>query len=148
MSRRFTKPTLPGLQHLNGNLLCAVDCETTGLIPGKHDIWQICVLPLDADIKPLKTIMPFYVELRVKRPENIDHKAIKIAKVNWLEKQTRALEPFMAADLFDEWFEKLGLPLGKKIVPLGQNWPFDREFILEWLGHETFHQLFFPHYRD
>ena len=58
------------------------------------------------------------------------------------------MEPYQAADLFDEWFQKLGTKIGKKIAPLGQNWPFDRAFILNWLGQETFNQMFDPRYRD
>ena len=44
------------LVHLNGDLLCAVDCETTGLNCKEHDIIQVCVLPLDSQIQPLKEI--------------------------------------------------------------------------------------------
>ena len=148
MSRRFTRETLPGMRHLNGNLLCAIDCETTGFIPGCHDIWQIAILPLDSNIKPLKGIMPFYMDLQIKRPENIDPAAIKLAKVDFAKRQQRALDPWTVADQFDEWFEKLGLPLYKKICPLAQNWVFDRAFVIEWIGMETFDQLFSPHYRD
>ena len=148
MSRRFTKPTLSAMRHLNGNLLVAVDTETTGFVPGHHDIWQIAVLPLDSKIKPYKGIMPFYVDMQVKRPENIEKEAVKLSKGEFAKRQQRALDPWTAADMFDEWFENLGLPMYKKLVPLAQNWPFDREFITDWLGRETFFQLFHPHYRD
>ena len=47
-----------GMIHLNGNILCAVDVETTGLEVGFHEIWQIAVLPLDSNIKPNKDILP------------------------------------------------------------------------------------------
>jgi len=125
-----------------------VDVETTGLEVGKHEIWQICVLPLDSLYKPSRVYSPFYQELRVSRLEKFDHKAIKIPRNDFAIRQKRALDPFTAADLFEEWVAKLELPIYKKIVPLAQNWPFDREFIKEWLGYHSFHDFFHPHYRD
>ena len=40
------------------------------------------------------------------------------------------------------------LPIYKKIYPLASNWPFDRSFLVDWLGPESFEQFFGPHYRD
>lgn len=137
-----------GMTHLNGNLLCAVDVETTGLVPGHHDIWQVAILPLDSFIKPLKSILPFYMDIRIKFPENIDPKAIKLPRSEFARRQQCAIEPFNCADLFDEWFDRLKLPIYKKIVPLAQNWPFDRGFLIEWLGRASFEHTFHPVYRD
>lgn len=135
--------------HLNGNVCCAVDVETTGLIAGYHEIWQICVLPLDSLYKPSKEIMPFYQELKISKPDLIEKNAIRGVDRNaFAIKQKRALDPFDAADLFEEWFLRLKLPIYKKIVPLAQNWPFDRAFLLEWLGFSSFNDFFHPHYRD
>jgi len=136
-----------GMIHLNGNLLCAVDVETTGLEAGYHEPWQIAILPLDSNIKPAKVILPFYVNLKINYPERIEPKAIK-NKTAFAQIQQRALDPFTAADLLDNWFTRLQLPIYKKICPLAQNWPFDKSFIKEWLGTKNFEYLFSPHYRD
>lgn len=58
------------------------------------------------------------------------------------------VDKYVAAELLEEWFEKLGLPDYKKIMPIAHNWVFDRSFLYEWLGHETFEYVFHPHYRD
>ena len=134
--------------HLNGNILAAVDVETTGFIAGFHDLWQVCVLPLDSNIKPSKDIMPFYMNLKVKRPENIVKAAIKLNNTNFYELQQRAIDPWMAADMFEEWFEALKLPIYKKICPLACNYSFDKSFLIDWLGHESYEQFFGPHIRD
>jgi len=139
---------IKSLQHLNGNILCAVDVETTGFIPGYHDIWQIAVLPLDNFIKPSKDIIPFYIDLKVKRPENIEPEAVKLNRTDFYKRQLRAIDPWAAADMFDEWIQKLNLPIRKGICPLASNWPFDRSFIIDWLGRESFEQFFSPWYRD
>ncbi len=134
--------------HLNGNILCVIDVETTGLDPKKNDIWQVCILPLEATYKPTKEVLPFYMDMKAWRPENIQKGAIKLNRIEFAQKQQRALDPWTCADMFDEWFQKLNLPIYKKIIPLAQNWPFDREFLKEWLGQESFEQFFSPLYRD
>jgi len=59
-----------------------------------------------------------------------------------------ATEPFKGADMFVEWFENLGLGVGKKIAPLGHNYPFDRGFLVDWLGDSTYNQVFDYNIRD
>lgn len=136
------------MQHLNGNLLVAVDVETTGLEPGFHEIYQVAILPLDSNIKPCRDIVPFYLDLLITRPENIDKKAIKMNKIVFAQRQQRSIDPFTAADMLDDWFDRLKLPIYKRFCPLAQNWPFDRSFLTAWLGIDSFEHLFSPLYRD
>ena len=137
-----------GLIHINNNILCAVDVETTGLVAGWHDIYQIAILPLGPDLRPMKDVIPLYLDLQVTSPERIDKKAVKMNREQFALKQQRALDPWTGADLFDQWFERLDLPTYKKIMPLAQNWPFDRAFIAHWLGKENFEHTFSVLYRD
>ncbi len=136
------------MTHMNHNLLCAVDVETTGFDPKRHEIIQICVLPLDSNIQPLKEYMPFYIDLKPNRVENIDPEAIEINKSRLAKLILAGLDQDCAVDLFYNWFQKLNLGQKKKIVPLAHNWPFDRSFIINWLGHTMFDECFHFHYRD
>lgn len=136
------------LVHLNGSVMCAIDCETTGTDPMKHDIIEISIVPLDSNLKPIQTIMPFCMLLQPGRPQNIKQSATRIHGHTRAELERDGIEPMKAADLFDEWFERLKLPFGKRIVPLAHNWPFDRSFIKQWLGEEHFNQYFSALYRD
>lgn len=137
-----------GMTHLNNNLMCVVDCETTGDTPGHHDVYQVCVLPLNADLKPFKDLAPFYCDMQLKRPENIDPDVYRKHKQQICTAQIGGLDPYRAADLFDEWFQKLHLPYKKQIVPIAQNWPFDRGWLIDWLGKVSFQEYFSPLYRD
>jgi DNA polymerase III epsilon subunit-like protein len=47
-----------------------------------------------------------------------------------------------------EWFEKLKLAQYKRIIPIAQNWPFDRAFLTAWLGRLTYEMIFDRHFRD
>lgn len=142
------------MQHLNGHLLCVVDTETTGLISGYHDVIQVCVLPLDSNIRPLvhDGILPFVMKLKPKRPQNADPEAMKINKLSLADLIVNGFDPDSAADLFDEWFNRLPLDgsgyNAKKIAPLGQNWVFDRGFMIDWLGPQTFNSYFHYETRD
>lgn len=136
------------LVHLNGSILAAVDVETTGLRPRYHDIIQVAVVPLNSDFEMLEGVLPFYAEMRPRRPENIDVKGMSVNKLTLHEIMNRALDADRMVDFFMEWYEKLPLPERKNLSPLAHNWPFDREFMMDWLGYETFNHCFSGHYRD
>jgi DNA polymerase III epsilon subunit-like protein len=133
---------------LNGNVLCAIDVETTGLNPGFHEITQVCFLPLDENLKPRKDIVPFDLNLHIDYEERIDWGALRISKINFLKHQQQAIDKYRAADLFEDWVEKLNLPLNKRISPLAHNWPFDRAFILDWLQPIGFGNYIDGRFRD
>lgn len=141
-------PSSPAFTQMNGNLLCAIDVETTGLIVGENDIWEMCVLPLNKDYKPNKEFKFWNQRYKIKRPENVNDGALRLTNLNKADLLTTGLDPWDAADKFIDWFERLKLGKDKKIIPLASNWPFDREFIKEWLGQKNFDYVFHGHYRD
>lgn len=135
--------------HLNGNMLCVVDIEATGLHARFDSILQICVLPLDSQLKPLKKVVPFYMMLKPLYMENCgQERQLGCSRQFLCDAVNTGLDPMSAADLFGEWFNKLKLAPGKRICPLAQNWSFDREFIVDWLGYENFNFHFDARYRD
>lgn len=134
--------------HLNGNLLCAIDTETTGLRPYHHDVIEVCFLPLDNYCRPSTKHMAFNMKLKPRRPDNIDMQAMSVNKMSLFDIMKTGVDPDAAADLFDEWFTKLGLPEGKRISPLAQNWGHDKHFLSDWLGHENFEYRIDGRYRD
>lgn len=138
----------PGLAHLNGNLLAAVDFETTGRRPGHHEIVQIAVVPLDSDIRPTKDIRPFYTNIRPKYPERIEKDAFRINGIDVEQLLLYAPESERVADLLVEWFDRLELPQNKVLVPLVQNWAFESSFMKAWLGVDLVDRLFHSHARD
>jgi DNA polymerase III epsilon subunit-like protein len=131
--------------------MCVVDVETTGDKVGFNDVIEVCVLPLDNHYKPnLKLVVPFHCLIKPRRPENCTAEVID--KIHFREKICHAtihgLDADHAAVLFDEWYLKLGLRDNKRICPLGQNYAFDRSFMIDWLGHESYSRYFDGRYRD
>jgi len=141
------------MQHWNGHQLCAIDIETSGLDPHYHEILQICILPLDSNIKPRRDVFPFFLELAPEHPERIDREAIRINKLDIMRITQRGHHQDKAKDLLELWVDKLDLPYTKfmnrkRILPLGQNLYFDIPFIREWLGLERYGAIFDGRIRD
>ena len=141
------------MQHWNGNQLCAIDTETTGLDSHHHEIVQICILPLDSNIEPRKDILPFYIKLIPWYPERADEGAMKKHKITLVDLMTNGFDKDKSIDLLVEWLEKLDLPytpsgFRKQIVPLGQNYSFDLRFIQAWIGINMYNEYFNYHYKD
>ena len=139
---------LPTPVHCNGNIICAIDIETTGLQAGFNDLVQIAVVVLDHEFKPNKSVPFFYTDLKPLRPDNAHPKAFVKNGLSLAKLINNGIDPWKAGELFIEWFEKLNLKEGKKIMPLGFNYDFDKSFLIEWLGPETYNQLFDHNPRD
>jgi len=138
----------PGFVHINGNLMCAVDVETTGREPGYHEIIQVGIQPLDSDLRPAEDIRPFYTTIQPEHPERAERTATAVHNLDLAYLQKHAPDKWKVADLLDDWFQKLDLPFRKSIVPLAHNWAFEAGFLKAWLGMESFNHFFHPHPRD
>lgn len=139
--------------HWNGDQMCVIDTETTGLEAGWHEIIQICILPLDSNIRPRKDVLPFYIEMIPEHPERASPEAMRVNKLDFAKIAQRGHDREKAKDLLDEWIKKLELPYThygnrKRIIPLGQNYAFDQDHIRAWLGLETYSEYFQHRYRD
>ncbi len=137
-----------GMLHLNGNLLAAVDFETTGKQAGFHEPIQIAVVPLNADLRPLETVKPFYTHIKPLHPERADRRAAGVHGLSIEQLVLHAPGPDRVADLLIEWFQKLDLPFKKSLVPLAHNWAFESSFLKAWLGCDLMEDIFFGHPRD
>jgi len=135
--------------HLNGNIMCAVDTETTGTDWEKYDIWQIAVVPLDSNtFTPNNDFRPFYLEMKP-RKETLDPENPLITKPKFDELCRTGMNPYNAADQFAIWCrDHLKLPDRKRILPVCANWPFDAPFLRDWLGPLTMDYIFDARVRD
>lgn len=132
----------PGMPHLNGNLLCSVDFETTGLRAGYHEPIQLAVVPLDSEMNPLKDVKPFNRYIRPEFPERAEKTAMQANGLDLNDLIIRALDPGQVEELLYEWYNELDLPFGKCLVPIAHNWPFEYSFFSQWLGVEMTSKLF------
>lgn len=141
------------MEHWNGHQICAIDTETTGLDHKWHEMIQIAILPLDSNLEPRKDVIPFFIEVKPDYPERATPEALSVNRIDFAKIVSRGFDKEKAKDLLREWIPKLKLPYTKwgtpkKIMPLGQNYPFDMGFIKAWLGHEMYEEFFDYHYRD
>ncbi len=144
-------------------LLGAVDVETTGDNPNIHEITQIAIILVDHNLEVHKRYTPLQMEIAPNNPETHNVEALKIqarldpffdktkylvSKDAMIERLLKGIPSDRAADCLLDWFESLKLPPKDRIIPLAHNWPFDRSFLIEWLGKTTFETIFDPRFRD
>lgn len=138
------------MQHWNGNIMCAVDTETTGFDVGYHEIIQLAILPLDSNFKPMKKegVMPLNIFIRPDNPERIDPQAMKVNKIKLDDLHRMGLDSESAIEIIDHWYEKLDMPYAKfgsqrcRIIPLGHNIGYDIGHLKYWLGDELYNKYF------
>lgn len=136
-----------GLVTMNGNILSVVDTETTGLIPGYHEIVQIAIVPLNSDFDPLPGVSPFYMNIKPDFPDRADPIAMRVNGLK-LDVLKKCPDRWQVADALNDWFNELNLPMYKKLIYLTQNAPFDIPFLRFWLGEKGFDQFFHRRGRD
>ncbi|MEN6367679.1 MAG: 3'-5' exonuclease [Thermoguttaceae bacterium] len=136
------------LTTMHGNVLAAVDLETTGVQPGYHEIIQIAVVVLDSDFKPHAGVRPFYTLIKPEHPERESEQARQKHKIPMEELMLHAPTQDRVKDWLVEWWEGLRLPFKRCLVPLAHNWAFESSMLKAWLGVTMTDQLFHSHARD
>lgn len=133
----------PAMQHLNGNILCALDVETTGLVPGHHEIFELAMIVLDGNFKPDRKFTPLNITIQPRFPERIDWSApvMQGNKGRLKRAQAEGLTYDASLNLINRWFDGLNL-LGKRLAPVTQNGIFDLPFIRDFVRPLTFEDMF------
>ena len=103
---------------------CVVDVETGGLSATKHDLLAVSVLPVDEKLEPI--CEPLVLRIKSTSPDRLQPKALEI---NGLDPNVGAT-PEVAKEVFIAWLKNNKI---KKIKPIGQNYKFDKSFLLAWL---------------
>lgn len=126
------------MQHLNSNLLCAVAARSTG-----YEMMEMAVVPLTSRLKVSRDHLPCNLLLRPDHPENATcSKELLNYAIH------RGIQPNDAAELFEGWFDKLGLPDRKQIMVLTHNWNKHRVWFVDWLQYTAFKTIFHEEVRD
>lgn len=142
-------PPTKSMVHLNNNLLCAIDIETTGRDPAFHEIIQIAIIPLDNWLEPSKDLPVFDQKIRPNHMHRVEQDALAISRIELQDICNVGLDKEKVFDLFTYWFQRLNLGLHKKIVPLGYNVAaFDVPFIQQWFGPLSYSEYFHGFCRD
>jgi DNA polymerase III epsilon subunit-like protein len=123
-------------------MFCSVDVETTGTIPGRHEIVQIAIVPYNDRLEQIGT--PFYTLVRPEHPERADPEAQKIHNLDLSDAPERST----VIDRLCDWVASLGRPVGTKLVPLSHNWSFEFSFLRAFLGFDLFNEIWHYHPRD
>lgn len=130
--------SIPSLLTLNDNVLAAIDVETTGRDPCRHEVIQLAIVLLDCNLEPGQH---FYTNIRPQYPDRIHPEAVATHGITY-EQLKACPDKFQVADDLWDWYQSLNLAPGKRIVPLCHNSQFDIPFIQAMLGQEMFYEIF------
>ena len=120
--------------HMNSNLVCSIDTETTGLDFVEHEILQLCILPLNSDYTLSKKFPYLHLKIKPRKLDPKDENTVKFNKKLIVDCLNYGMDKDRAQDKVMEWFQSLKLAPRKQIVPLGCNYDFDRDFIMDFMG--------------
>jgi hypothetical protein len=136
----------------HGNIIAAVDIETTGPIVGQHEIFQISILPLNNRLEPDKELR--FLNLFIK-PEAKDFKAGDLTgkRERFIQARLHGLERHVAFEMLDKWADSLGIRKAgllrdMKVMPLSFNWAWKRAFLVDFMTLDFFNDLFHWHSRE
>jgi DNA polymerase III epsilon subunit-like protein len=135
------------LPNMNNNIPCAVDVETTGALAGYHEIIQIACLPLNQHFEEHEELRFFYINIKPDYPKRASKEAERKHKLK-LEDLSGCVTQRQGVKLFEEWFDKLNLGMGKRLIPLAHNWGFERGHLINWMGLGAFDDIWQSHPRD
>ena len=131
------------LSHLNGNLLCGIDIETTGLDHELHDIYEIAIIPVTQEFKRDQTRKWLNLVIQPPRPENIQWDGMH--RIKSAHRVKAALESGLntttAMDILEHWFQLQNLG-SKRIAPIGHSYAFESRFLRSWLGNINYESKF------
>ena len=128
-------------------MICAIDCETTGLTAHYHEAVDICILPLTDTFDPATHVEPFYVEIKPEFPERIEKDALRANGHTVEELMARTITREIVVNMFVTWYNST-IPRGQKIEPLAQNFYFDRSFLSATLKGLNLNNYIFYRARD
>lgn len=134
------------MKHWMGNVLAAVDLETSGFQPKYHEVLQVAIVLLNEDFEPTGDY--FYRDVAPLYPERADPIATGVHGLDPHELARTAESAEDVADALLEWFEKIDRPADRCLLPLAHNWAFEASFLKAWLGATMMGKLFHGHARD
>lgn len=134
--------------------IVCIDVETNHLLPSEGVILQITAAHIDMEtgknISRFNTyIQPYDMEptergvAGVKGYEGFT-KAMGVNKIK-LSTLEKAPSPISVIAMFHDWFHA---SFSDKVIPLGQNYAFDKSFLRLFFGEESYSKYFSHHYLD
>lgn len=137
-----------GMEHLNSNLLCAIDIEVTGDDPFHHDICEITIIPIDYNIERMRNADFFHAEISPRHKDRIDPETMSVSREKLLTISNHGLDSVSAEAALEKWFDDLNLGPNKQIMPIAFQWYRIYPYIRRWLGRLTYDYIFHENCRD
>lgn len=124
-----------GPEHVNSNVICAVDIRVGGTDPSTCDLLEICFIPVNHSYKMHTEFNLFNVRIRPCWP--VDGRVAKLNIEARSEFEKSSNDAHGAYTMFEYWCETtLELKNQKKILPLCYDWSYIKPFLKYWMGDD------------
>lgn len=130
------------------NRFVSLDVETTGLNPDLHEITQIGAVLLQDDFTVDETVEPFTMLVKPVNLGTIETAALTKSHLSLELLLAHGIDHETAVRFWHEWLYKITQIRGGKIIPVGFNIMFDRDFLINFMGRNAYEACFHPHIRD
>lgn len=117
-------------------MLTVIDCETTGLTAGIHEVCQVSFILINDN---LEQVAKFTSLVRPRRLGLIDADAMAVHGIS-MEDLLAAPTSEEVRGAFLEWWNDLGQ---NRVYPCGWNYQFDRDFLRMFFGQVEYESLFY-----
>jgi len=145
-----TRATRLTQNHWNGCHIVPFTLRTNGRNTTLHEVVELCGIPLDADLKQRKEVMPLCLQIAPLNPQYSDFESGDIARNKIAKLAIAGIDAEQALRIFFKWRDKLGIKTTKygtpyKIIPVyydaGLAIPFMQAFFTRDLYFEFFHDV-------
>lgn len=142
-------------QVFNRNMLVALDMHLL-----KNDEFiEICLFPVNHKFEISRTKLPFYALVKPRRSpyyinnghersNEIYQTVYGVTQKRYTRAYNHGFDRTSLVNLFEEWFKKLEIKEGKRLMIVTYDWPRKYQYLVNWLGPLNFKDYFSYHVRD
>lgn len=130
------------------DVFVALDLETTGLNPFTNEITQLAAVAATPELLPDNTIAHFNIYIQPENLTTVEPKALAKSHLSLDFLMSHGVDSSSALRLWHDWLRQLTEKRGGRIIPIGFNYIFDRDFLINFMGFEAYNATFGAHARD
>lgn len=125
-----------GPDHVNSNVMCAIDIRRGGEDADNSDLLEVCFLPVGPSYKLSSEFK--LCQIKMRPSWRVDTKVARVSKEHLDEFTKSPFDAVTGFSIFERWFATLDLREHKKIIPLVWDWARIRPFLVNWMGPINF----------
>jgi exonuclease I len=130
------------------DVFVALDVETTGLNPQIHEISQLSAVVATSTLQVDSRYPSFNMYIQPTNLAVIESKALAKSHLTLDFLQAHGVDSSAALRYWHDWLRAATEKSGGRVIPIGFNYVFDRDFLISFMGYDAYNTTFGAHVRD